>query len=326
MHHGAPSPSWYARQTCPCSGYEMSDRVPASSIALLLVVGLGWGMNWPYIRIAVADVPPWTFRSVCLVGGGALLMGAAWLQNRDLLVPQREILPLIVTAFFNITCYQILVAFGLTHMEAGRGSILSFTFPLWTVLFGYAVLHERITPARFAALVLGLTAMALLIAPDARKLDQAPWGALLIVGSAVTWSFGTVLFKKFTWSLPPLHMTAWQVCLGGVPIVIGALLFDDWEMLRSPSHRAVVAVAYSTLIGIFLCQWIWYRTLTRLPAGVASIAILSVPVVGVISSAWMLGERIGVLDLIALVLVMVSLVLLLVQPQVLVRLIGRRVT
>lgn len=300
------------------------DRVPASAIALLLVIGLGWGMNWPYIRIAVAEVPPWTFRAICLVGGGALLMAAAWLQNRNIAVPRREIAALLVVSFFNITCYQILVAFGLAQMEAGRGSILGFTFPLWTVLFGYAVLRERLTPARLVALALGLAAMALLIVPDIQKLGRAPWGALLIVGSAVTWSFGTVLFKKFTWSLPPLHMTAWQICLGGVPIVAGALLFDDWSALPWPTDQAVIAVAYSVLIGIFLCQWIWYRTLTRLPAGVATIAILSVPVVGVITSAWMLGERIGPLDLVALVLVMASLVLVLLGPQVFVRLMRRR--
>ena len=300
------------------------DRVPAGSIASLLVVGLGWGLNWPYIRVAVAEIPPWTFRSICLVGGGALLMGAAWLQNRKLLVPRREILPLIVVTFFNITCYQILVAFGLSMMEAGRGSILGFTFPLWTMLNGRFLLNERLTPARLAALALGLAAMALLIVPDAQKLGRAPWGALLIVGSAVTWSFGTVLFKKFTWSLPPLHMTAWQICLGSVPIVIGALAFDDWGALPAPSTEAVIATAYSLLIGIFLCQWLWYTTLTRLPAAVATIAILSVPVVGVVSSAWMLGEVVGPLDMVALVLVMASLALVLVGPALFVRLVRRR--
>jgi drug/metabolite transporter (DMT)-like permease len=299
------------------------DRVPAGSIALLLVIGLGWGTNWPFIRIAVEEIPPWTFRSICMVGGGALLMIAAWAQSRDILVPRREFWALAVTCFFNITCYQILVAFGLAQMEAGRGSILGFTFPLWTVLFGRAILGERLTPSRWVALGLGLAAMLLLIIPDAQKLGRAPWGALLIIASAITWSFGTVLFKKFTWSMPPLNLTAWQICLGGMPIVAGALLFDSWSTLPAPSMDATMATAYSVLIGIFLCQWLWYRTLSSLPAGVATIAILSVPVVGVITSAWMLGERIGPLDLIALVLVMASLLLVLVGPQAFVRLARR---
>lgn len=220
------------------------DRVPAGSIALLLVIGLGWGLNWPFIRVAVAEIPPWTFRSICLVGGGALLMGAAWLQSRNVMFPRREFWPLVLVMFFNITCYQILVAFGLSMMEAGRGSILGFTFPLWTVLYGRWLLNERLTPARLAALILGLGAM--------------------------------------------------------------------------------IATAYSVLIGIFLCQWIWYRTLTRLPAAVATIAILSVPVVGVISSALMLDERIGPLDIVALVLVMGSLALVMLGPQMFVRLMRRR--
>ena len=300
------------------------DRVPAGSIALLLVIGLGWGANWPFIRIAVEEIPPWTFRSICMVGGGALLMIAAWAQSRDILVPRREFWALALTSFFNITCYQILVAFGLAQMEAGRGSILGFTFPLWTVLFGRAVLGERLTPSRWVALGLGLTAMLLLIIPDVQKLGRAPWGALLIIASAITWSFGTVLFKKFKWSMAPLNLTAWQICLGGVPIVAGALLFDSWSTLPAPSMDATIATVYSVVIGIFLCQWLWYRTLSSLPAGVATIAILSVPVVGVITSAWMLNERVGPLDLVALLLVMASLALVLAGPDVFVRL-ARRV-
>jgi drug/metabolite transporter (DMT)-like permease len=287
------------------------DHVPAGSIALLLVIGLGWGLNWPYIRIAVAEIPPWTFRTICLMGGGALLMLAAWAQSRKILFTRAETGRLFLVTFFNITCYQILVAFGLAEMEAGRGSILGFTFPLWTVLFGRALLNERMTATRWGALVLGLGAMALLIVPDIQKLGRAPWGALMIVGSAVTWSFGTVLFKKFTWTLPPLSMTAWQITLGGLPILLGALLFDSWSTLPWPSDEGVIATAYSVVIGIFLCQWLWYTTLTRLPAGVATIAILSVPVVGVIGSAAMLDERIGALDVVALILVMASVVLVL---------------
>jgi drug/metabolite transporter (DMT)-like permease len=134
-----------------------------------------------------------------------------------------------------------------------------------------------------------------------------------------------VLFKKFKWSMPPLSLTAWQICLGGVPIVAGALLFDSWSTLPAPSMDATIATVYSVVIGIFLCQWLWYRTLSSLPAGVATIAILSVPVVGVIASAWMLNEQVGPLDLIALLLVMASLALVLAGPDVFVRL-ARRAT
>ena len=62
------------------------------------------------------------------------------------------------------------------------------------------------------------------------------------------------------------------------------------------------------------CQWAYFKTVSLLPASIAAIGTLMVPVIGVYSSHLILGEKVGVNDLLALLLVLSALVLVLLLP------------
>lgn len=289
-----------------------ADHASVLAVLLVIALGFGWGFNWPSIKLAVSEISVWPFRAWVLVVGGALLMLTARLQGRRLRMPRAEWRPFLLVSFLNISAYQVIVAAGIGLMEAGRGAILGFTFPLWTVLIGWFVLKEPLTRARLVALVCGLGAMALLIIPDITIVGRSPLGAGLIVLSAVVWAAGTVAFKHYRWSLPPLEMTAWQISVGSIPVVIGALVLAPLPDVSVMSWPAMAGCIYSAVVGIFLGQWIWYRTLNSLPAAVASISSLCIPIVGVFSSALILGETVTWLDLVALALVCAALFMVLI--------------
>lgn len=130
--------------------------VSLSGVGLILLLGLIWGLNWPAIRLAVTEISPWTFRAVCLAVGAATLFAVILARGGRLRVPRAEILPLIGLGLLNVTAYHMLTAFGLREMGAGRGVILAFTFPLWSVLLGTVVLRERLTASRALALLLAI--------------------------------------------------------------------------------------------------------------------------------------------------------------------------
>ena len=119
----------------------------------------------------------------------------------------RERGPLVLAALFNITAWHLCSAYGLTRIQAGRGAIIAYTMPLWTVIFGRLLIGERIGQRRLAALALGLAGMAVLMAPDARALWAAPSGTLLMLTAAVAWAIGTVLTKATRWTMPTAALT-----------------------------------------------------------------------------------------------------------------------
>ncbi len=288
---------------------------PLAGVALIVALAFIWGFNWPSMRAAVLEISPWTFRAVCLAVGTSMLFAIALAGGGRLRVPRREILPLIALGLLNVAAFHLLTAFGLTMIGAGRGVILGFTFPLWTVLLGVFVLSERLNRRCAAALLCGLGAMALLLGPEVTTVGRTPLGGLLLIGSAIAWAAATVLFKMRRWTLAAREMAAWQVLIGAVPVIIGAFLFGPAPDFSGVSARGLIGLVYSSVIAVSLGQWVWFRILEIMPASVASISSLAVPVIGVFASAALLGEAIGWRETAALALVLLALYLVLIGRE-----------
>ena len=178
--------------------------------------------------------------------------------------------------------------------------------PLWAAILGKFFLHERLTPERLAGLGLGLAGLMILIWPDLKTIGASPY-YLFMLGAAFSWAAGTITMKYFHWTMPLLVLTGWQLILGGIPVIGGALLFEPTPTFSQLSLKAIFATTYVILLAIIFSQWAWFKVVILLPASVASIGILAVPVVGVFSSAVILGEPIRVMEIIALVLVVMGL-------------------
>ena len=158
--------------------------------------------------------------------------------------------------------------------------------------------------------------MAVLLTPDLGAIRAAPAGALLVLGAAMSWAIGTVLTKARRWTVPTAVLTGWQLILGALPIVLGAAI--RWSAaggvplgaIAALSTPALLGTAYATFVGVIFCHWAWFRIVALLPAAVAAIGTLGVPIVGLLTSALVLGEPIGAIELAALVLVVGALAIL----------------
>ena len=287
----------------------MLSARPLGGLLLLGVLTVLWGSNWPAMKLALRELDPWTFRTICLLVGGGGLLALVRAGGQSLHVPRSERRPLALVAFFNITAWHLCIAYGLTLVQAGRAAIIAYTMPLWTVIFARLLVGERITPPRMIALTLGLLGMAVLIVPEANALWHAPGGTLLVLAAAGAWAFGTVLTKAQRWTIPTATLTGWQVLLGAVPIALGAGLRSmsgagALPALTSLSWGALLGTAYATFVGVIFCHWAWFRLISILPAAVASIGTLGIPIVGLFTSALVLGETVGPAELVALILVL----------------------
>src|SRR5690625_2331172 len=282
---------------------------------LLFALGLCWGVNWPAMKSAVGVMPVWDFRTACLIFGGLTTLALARAYGLPLRVPRREILPLFVCAIFSIVGWQVLTAYALTLMDASRASILAFTMPLWASIFSIFLLNERLDSYRVVGLILGLTGLAALVVPELRAIARAPLGVAAILGAAISWALGTVLMKRFSWSISTTTLAGWQLLVAAGFVLIGALLVDrgtpwadDWSISE------IVATLYAITFAMAFGHWAWFRIVRIFSAPIAAIGTMLVPVFGVFSSALLLGEAIGVNELVALVLVTSGLFCVLVLP------------
>jgi drug/metabolite transporter (DMT)-like permease len=286
-----------------------------SGIALLAALTVTWGFNWPMMKLAVQEVPPWTFRTLCVMVGGGALLALTALTGGRVTFPARRLPALMLVALFNITAWHLFSAYALLYTGSGRAAIIGYTMPIWASPLSVWLLHERIGPRPIFALALGMAGLALLLAQDLGQVGATPIGPLLMLGASVSWAIGTVLIKRFVWHpMPVMALTGWQLLIGGVPIVIGWWLWEPVPDVGALSLPAALGLAYAVLVAMIFCQTAYFRMVSLVPANVAAMAVMAVPVVGVLSSAWVLGEPVGPAEVVALVLVVGGLFLLVRRP------------
>jgi len=283
------------------------NEAPLRGLLLLALLSLFWGLGWPAMKIVLSEVRPWTFRTVCLLSGGIGLLALARMGGTSLQVPSVDLKPLLITALVNITGWHILSAHGIERMQAGRAAIIAYTMPMWAILLSWLMLKERVTPMRLWALALGFAGLFLLLLPDIQAVEAAPEATLFMLGAAFCWAAGTVLVKFFRWHMPATLVMGWQLLIGGVPVVVGAFFLEPVAAIVTISLKALLTLIFLVFLPIIFCHWAFFRVVQIFPANVAALSTLSIPAIGVFSSALLLGEALRLYELAALGLVVVSL-------------------
>ncbi len=281
---------------------------------LLIVLTLGWGFNWPAMKLTLAEMPVWTFRGLCVTSGTIGLFLLARLGGQSLRVPHGQWPRLIAASLCNVALWNILVGYGLGMLPAGRSVILAYSMPVWAMLLSVFILHEKLSRRRVLGLMLGMAGMALLIGKEFASLQTSPLGSMLVLGAAFSWALGTVIMKRYPIALQTTALTAWQMLVGGIPIVLGALLIDAGA-LEPLSAAATFGLCYNMFFVFIFCYWAWFKIATTAPPSVSSLSTLMIPVVGVFSGIVVLGESPHWQEYVALVLVIAALATVLIGPR-----------
>jgi drug/metabolite transporter (DMT)-like permease len=252
------------------------NRAAPAGFVFLAIVSVGGGINWPVQKLILAEWPPMAARGSSGLVAAFVLAILAIVLRQSLNVPSGAWVRIVTSGFLNIGLWVVLMGYGLTMMPASEAAIIAYTMPVWTVLLAWPILGERLTVRRIIAMALAFAGIAVLLGGSSAQasMEKLP-GYALALGSAVTYALGTIFLKRF----PALTVIGW-----------GALAYNAF---------------FQQSLG-FVC---WLAALHRLPASVAAIGTLIVPVIGVMASAYVLGEPLGPAQLTALALTVGGVVL-----------------
>jgi len=289
---------------------------PPQLIGLLAALTLGWGFNWPMMKIALTEMAPMHFRTWCLAAGAIGLFAIARANRLPMRVPSGQWGRLAVIALANMTCWNIFAIYGIPLLPSGRAAILGYTMPVWSVPLSVWLLKEPLTGRRVLGMTLGFAGMLALLGGELQAVERSPLGALLLVAAAISWALGTVMIKRWPVGLPVSSFTAWQMTIGGLPILAIALFVEPGSFdLLALSTGPLLATLYNMFVAFIFCFWAWMKIARGATVGASSIAVLMTPVVGVFSGMAVLGEQPSWLDYAALVLVTLSIATVLVPRR-----------
>lgn len=268
------------------------DVLPKSLYSMLAALTLIWGFNWTVMKVVITEVPPWFFRSLCFLAAFAGLLAIARARGLAVRVPAGQWGRIALIAFFTVSLQNFFLMLAIPLLPSGRVAILQYTMPAWSVLLSWLVLGEALTLRRMAGVALGSAGVLVLIFKDAGHFNGEVAGVLLMLGSALVWSIGTILQKRLPVDLPIASFTAWMGLVGGIPIFALSFAFERDKVLalHAVSLWPALGVLYNMVLVFIFGWWAWTKIVDRAPAGVAGLSSLMIPVVGVFSGMLFLGE------------------------------------
>jgi drug/metabolite transporter (DMT)-like permease len=253
----------------------------------LVVLTMIWGSNWIVMKLALMHAHPIVYNiQRTWLAAASVFAVIAW--QRKLAWPTVW-WPIVVTGFFQVT-----VNFGSTTMAlstggAGRTSVLTFTMPFWTLLIAWPVLHERVRGALWFAVAFAFAGLVLIVEPWRWEGDLG--AKVWAVVSGFGWAAGTVATKYYQrrYKLDMLNFLAWQMLVGMLP-----LLPLPWLLELAPARwdsAYVGLLAWTAVISTALGFMLWIEVLRHLPAGTASLNMFAIPLIALLSSMMVFGER-----------------------------------
>lgn len=267
------------------------NAVSGRQLAALAALTLMWGANWPVMKYTLREITPLWFRAGTMLGGALVLMAFYAARGVDMRLPRAELGRIALLALPNIIVWHFFSIIGLAQLASGRAATLAFTMPIWTVLLGAWLAHERLTPRVMVSVVAGAAAVALLAAQEMTQLAGRPMGVLWMQLAAIGWASGTLLMRRTTTPLPTEAVTVWMMLIGAAFFWVVAPLFEAPPQPQHFSPGMWMALSYGVFINFGVAQVFWFGLARALPPAASAFSIMAVPLVGTFSATWIVGEQ-----------------------------------
>lgn len=258
-----------------------------------------WGTNWVLFPIAVREVSVWTFRAICLLGSGALVLLIARLQGMQLAVPRGEWRPLVTAGLTYLVIWNVASTYAAVLLPSGQAAILGFTMPVWATVLSWIFLKQRPSARLLTSVVLASCGVGLLAYAAREAFSSAPLGFLVGLTAGLGWAAGTLILKRANITTPAMVSTGWQLVIAGVPIACVALLNGSHQLFM-PSVATILVIGYITIIPMALGNLAWFSIVKVLPASVSGLSTVMVPIVAMLTGAVVRGEPLGTLEITAM--------------------------
>ena len=280
------------------------------ALIALVLMSLIWSFNWIVMKRVLHFIGPFDFSALRTVFGTVLLFALLRWRGESLTpTPWRDTL---LIGLAQTAAFQLLVQVALVEGGAGKIALLAYTMPFWVIAFAWLLLGDRPGPRQWACLALAAVGLVLVIEPWVALGSLQSCGLALAGGCC--WGIGTVLTKRLfrRAAVSPLRVTAWQSLFGTFAVVGVALLTNeraiDW------SGELIAALVYNGVFAAAIAWALWLFVVNRLPAGIAGIASLATPLLGVLFAWILLGEVPDVAELIGIMFIAAALLGVL-QPR-----------
>lgn len=280
--------------------------MPLKDWLAALVVITVWGMNFVVIRLGLDEIPP-------------LLLGAlrfTFVAFPAVFLVKRPALPwrIIILYGLTISLGQFVFLFTAMYvgMPAGLASLVLQSQAFFTVLIAALVLGEPVYRHNALGMLVAVAGLAM-IHQGALAGSMSAFGFMLTLAAALSWAMGNIVAKTAGRQIDMLGLVVWGALIPPLPFLLLSGVLEGPRAIQASlaaiSYVGIGAVAYLALIATIVGYVLWGRLLTHHPASKVAPLSLLVPLIGLVSSAWLLDEHLTLIQWAGGSVVMMGLVI-----------------
>jgi drug/metabolite transporter (DMT)-like permease len=261
----------------------------ARQIVLLVLITLVWGFNWPIMKLGISGLAPLSFRTLSMWLGLPVLLAVLLVRREPFHVPRKDWRELGVLTVLNMVVWHTLAILALQSLSSGRAAILGYTMPVFSALVGALWFGQRLPARAWGGVAAAALAVLLLLWHEIVSLTGRPLGVAMMLVSAAVWAFGTQRMRRTHIEASTLTICFWMTLITTLWMTLLSVLFERgaWQW---PTPTVWWAIVYNAL-GVFaFAQVAWLMLARDLPPIASTLSVMLIPVLGVFSGAWWLGE------------------------------------
>ena len=275
-------------------------------LALLIPLTLVWGLNWPVMKLGVADYPPLTFRAISIWLGVPVLGLALLAMKVPFKVARKDWPQLLWLAATNMFVWHACIILAVKHLSSGRAAILGYSMPFFSALLGAFLFKTALSRRGWIGVSAAALGVALLLWHEFSTLAGRPGYVALALVAACTWALGTQLLRRTTLTVPTLTISFWMTTLAAIVMSLLALLLERGQW-KAPGSATWGAIVYNAVLIFGFAHAAWFYLARGLPPIASTLSVMLIPVIGVFAGALWLGETVHWQDWAAVALMVVAI-------------------
>ncbi|MDE0694264.1 MAG: DMT family transporter [Boseongicola sp.] len=282
----------------------ISDRVDVPAILGGLAFAIIWSSAFTSAKIIVNNAPPLTVSAVRFLIAGLIALALARILRQSFTLTRQQWQMTILFGTCQNGLYLGLNFVALKTVEASLASIIASTLPLLVAFSGWLIWKETLRPLGIAGLIGGMVGVILIMGT---RLNQGvdPVGIALCGIGALALTFATLAVKGASSGGNVIVVVGFQMLIGSVALWVPALALETWVVNWSVTF--VAAFLYTLFLPGLLATLAWFWLVRRIGATRAATFHFMNPFLGVAIAAAVLGEAIGVLDVIGVVIIALAI-------------------
>jgi drug/metabolite transporter (DMT)-like permease len=258
------------------------------------------------MKLGVSDFPPLGFRALSMWLGLPVLWAVLRVQRVSFVIRREDWPELAKLSVNNMIIWHVLAILAVQALSSGRAAILGYTMPIFSAIYGAAVLGERLRPRHVAGVVAAAIGVSLLLWHEFATIAGKPIAALGMLVAAAFWAVGTQQMRRTKIVAPTLAIVFWMTLASTLVMTVATVLFERGRWIV-PGTVTLAAVGYNAVLIFGLAQPIWLILARALPPIASSMSVMLIPVLGTLSGAWWLKEALHWQDGAAIVLVVLAI-------------------